>query len=118
MGTVYERSGLTTVTAHGIMIMVQSRDNDYEHYVKCGKCGWEGWSALMYHGYEACGQDDVEPVDFCPNCNTSESYASVFITCHRNCQKCHDRFVCMTTLTTIPIHDIGFFSKGEEWLKI
>ena len=84
--------------------MIYSRHTDYEHYVKC-QCGWEGWSAWMRHGYQAtcyAGVSDVEPVDFCPKCDTPESFTDV-VTCHRNCTECNERFFCYTTLTKIPI---------------
>ena len=102
--------------------MVNCRENDYEHYVKCGKCGWEGWSAWMRHGYQAYGNGedgDVEPMDFCPKCDTSEEFAELFLTCHRVCSNCEDRYLCYTALNNIPTNEIGFYSKGEEqWLKI
>lgn len=97
--------------------MVESRDTDYEHYIKCGDCGWEGWSAWMRHGYQSYGED-VEPMDFCPKCSASEEIAEVFLTCHRICHKCNERFLCFTALNNIPKNEIGFFSKGvEQWLK-
>ncbi len=85
-----------------IYIVVESRENDYEHYVKCGECGWEGWSAFMRHGYQNLFIS-VEPMDFCPECNTSEEFAEVFITCIKNCDECQDRYLCYTALNKIPI---------------
>jgi hypothetical protein len=101
--------------------MVNSRDNDYEHYLKCGKCGWEGWAASMVHGYQAYGQGknaDVEPMDYCPTCGEPETNAEVYIVCHRQCIVCNDRFLCHTMLSNLPKGEIGFYSKGEQWLKI
>lgn len=85
---------------------METRETDYEHYVKCGECGWEGWAALMRLGYQAYGvgeQVDVEPMNFCPKCDTSELFAEVFITCHKNCNSCSDRFICFTVLNKIPM---------------
>lgn len=50
---------------------MQSRQNDYEHYVKC-ECGWNGWAADMRHGYISDGRDDIFLMDFCPNCGNQE----------------------------------------------
>jgi len=85
---------------------VETRETDYEHYVKCGKCGWEGWAALMRLGYQGYGlgeEADVEPMNFCPRCDTSEEFAEVFVTCIRNCNECQDRYLCYTALNKIPI---------------
>lgn len=81
---------------------IMCRENDFEHYVKCGECGWEGWSAWMEHGYQACGRDDVEPMDFCPICRTSEEFAEAFVTCHGDCSKCDERFLCWTVFNGLP----------------
>lgn len=36
--------------------------------VRCEECGWMGPLRWCYHGYAACGDDDVEPQDECPRC--------------------------------------------------
>lgn len=51
-------------------MIVQSRQNDYEHYIKC-ECGWQGWAADMRHGYIP-DKDDVVLMDFCPQCGSQE----------------------------------------------
>ena len=89
---------------------VYTRDTDYEHFVKCGKCGWEGWSAQMRHGYEGYGSGedvDVEAMDYCPQCDESEVFAELFLTCIRDCRKCADRFLCFTGLKRIPMHTVA-----------
>jgi ribosomal protein S27AE len=90
--------------------IVFSRHTDYEHYVKCGKCGWEGWSAQMKHDYQHFnigGNYDCEPMDFCPECGQSEEFAEAFITCTRSCGECLDRFLCWSVLQKIPINTIA-----------
>ncbi len=90
--------------------MVYSRDTDYEHYVKCGKCGWEGWSAQMRHGYEGYGfgeDADVDPMDYCPVCDEKEVWADLFLTCIRDCKSCQDRFLCWTGLKRIPVYTVA-----------
>ena len=85
---------------------METRETDYEHYVKCGSCDWEGWAALMRLGYQSYGfgEDvDVEPMNFCPRCDTSEEFAEAFVTCIRNCDKCQDRYLCYTVLNHIPM---------------
>ena len=100
---------------------MECRETDYEHYIKCGKCGWEGWSAWMRHGYQSYGfggLGEAEPVDFCPECDTSEIFAELFLICHRRCNVCPDRYLCYTVLNNIPKNKIGFYSRGDKWLKI
>ena len=98
--------------------MVYSRDTDYEHFVKCGNCGWEGWSAQMRHGYEGYGNSpdtyDVEPMDYCPVCDSSEIDAVLFLTCIRDCNKCEDRFLCWTGLKRIPVHNVALQIISSE----
>mgnify|MGYP000135468125 CR=1 FL=1 len=77
------------------------RESDFEHYIKCGECGWEGWAAWMEHGYRAY-KDDIELVDFCPICNTSEEFAEAFVTCYGDCTKCSKRFLCWTVFNKLP----------------
>lgn len=37
----------------------------------CMSCGWQGPVRWLVHGYEDDGNgEDVEPVDFCPKCNS------------------------------------------------
>lgn len=93
---------------------MESRYTDYENYVKCGKCGWEGFAAQMKHDYKgySFGQGenadiDVEPMDFCPACGESEEFATLFITCTRNCNTCLDRYVCFTSLKRIPVQTLA-----------
>jgi len=89
-----------------------SRDTDYEHYVKCGHCGWEGWAAQMRHGYQGYGHGenvDVEAIDFCPECGESEVFAEAFITCIKRCEKCQDRFICFSLFKYIPITKITVY---------
>ena len=38
------------------------------HPVMCPICLWAGPVRWLKHGYAACGEDDVEPVDECPRC--------------------------------------------------
>lgn len=37
--------------------------------VMCPYCLWAGPERWLYHGYAACGDDDVEPMDYCPRCD-------------------------------------------------
>lgn len=37
--------------------------------VRCHCCGWLGRRRQCRHGYVNDGQGDVEPMDFCPNCD-------------------------------------------------
>ncbi len=32
------------------------------------ECGWVGMRRQAVHGYAACGNDEVEPMDYCPEC--------------------------------------------------
>ena len=36
--------------------------------VMCRRCLWAGMRRWCVHGYEAVGDDDVEPCDYCPRC--------------------------------------------------
>ena len=84
---------------------MESRDTDYTHYVKC-ECGWEGFSALMKHGYQGyqVGDDcDVEAMDYCPECGAPEIGACSYVTCEGDCSKCRERFECFTTFDKIPV---------------
>lgn len=38
--------------------------------VMCSVCWWAGPVRWLSHGYSACGDEDVEPTDFCPICDT------------------------------------------------
>lgn len=38
--------------------------------VRCELCGWAGMRRWCYHGYASVGDDDVEPEDYCPRCET------------------------------------------------
>jgi len=40
--------------------------------VKCQECGWEGRAMDCKHGYKPDGGEDVNPVDFCPECGAEE----------------------------------------------
>lgn len=43
--------------------------HDMPDPVMCPCCWWAGPVRWLYHGYEACGDDDVEPMDYCPRCD-------------------------------------------------
>lgn len=37
--------------------------------ILCHYCLWAGSVRSCSHGYAACGDDDVEPCDYCPRCD-------------------------------------------------
>jgi hypothetical protein len=39
--------------------------------VRCQACGWQGRTMDTVHGYEASSLDEVEPMDSCPDCLSS-----------------------------------------------
>jgi hypothetical protein len=38
----------------------------------CEQCGWIGPYRWLVHGYAGCGNDDVEPIDECPRCGSTD----------------------------------------------
>lgn len=37
---------------------------------RCDECGWRGPERWCFHTYHGCAEDDVEPVDECPECGS------------------------------------------------
>lgn len=50
---------------------MESRYTD-ETPVRCKACGWQGQAKDCRHGYAAVPPDDVEPMDYCPECGAAE----------------------------------------------
>jgi hypothetical protein len=48
---------------------MESRYTDRSPIV-CTECSWKGRVQDCIHGYEQIGEDEVEPMDYCPNCGS------------------------------------------------
>lgn len=43
--------------------------HDSPEPIMCRYCLWAGMTRECYHGYAPCGDEDVEPMDYCPRCD-------------------------------------------------
>jgi len=46
--------------------------HDDPRLVRCESCGWRGQLKDCVHGYAPVPPDDVEPMDYCPECGSDQ----------------------------------------------
>lgn len=67
----YRLTGIASPDLIRYINMPFSRHDDLVNEYICS-CGWQGFVGEAIHGYEPVGRDEVEAVDFCPECYGNE----------------------------------------------